>query len=94
MARLSLPPLQELCDLASNGMVSSTTDLVLNGKLYAKALLSLDEQALQNVVSHTHLWANGVLLLQESAQSYKPKCVHKVIGTVNSGPLLSIYHLK
>jgi hypothetical protein len=55
MARLSLPPLQELCDLASNGMVSSTTDLVLNGKLYAKALLSLDEQALQNVVSHTHL---------------------------------------
>jgi hypothetical protein len=55
MAQLSLPPWQDMCDLASNGMVSSTTDLVLNGKLYAKALLSLDEQALQNVVSHTHL---------------------------------------
>jgi hypothetical protein len=63
MAQLSLSPWQELYDSASNDIVQTTSNTTLNGKLYAKLLVSLEGQALQNIVSRKHLRANGVLLL-------------------------------
>jgi len=39
---------------------------------------------LQNVVSHTHLRANGILLLQDLVQTYKPKHVPEVIAAKTS----------
>jgi hypothetical protein len=55
MAQLSIPPWQELYDVTTNNIVASTTNSVLNGKLYAKLLVSLEGQALQAMVSRKHL---------------------------------------
>jgi transcriptional regulator CtsR len=63
MAQLSLFPWQELYDPVSNDIVQTTSNTTLNGKLYAKLLVSLEGQALQSIVSRKHLHANGVLLL-------------------------------
>ncbi len=52
----------------------------LNRKLYAKLLVCLEGQALQDVVSRSHLCANGLLLLQGLVQSYRPKNVPEVIA--------------
>jgi hypothetical protein len=45
-----------------------------------KLLLSLEGQALQDVITWTHLRANGVALLHELLQTYKPKNVPEVIA--------------
>jgi hypothetical protein len=50
MAQLLLSPWQSLYDPVKNDIISSTTNSQLNGKLYAKLLVSLDGQALQNMV--------------------------------------------
>jgi hypothetical protein len=84
MAQLSLPPWKCLYDPATNDVVKTTTDVSLNGRLYAKLLISLEGVALQNVVSRTHLRANGLLLLQDLVQTYKPKHVPEVIATKTS----------
>jgi hypothetical protein len=63
MAQMSLFPWQELYDPVSNDIVQTTSNTTLNGKLYAKLLVSLEGQALQSIVSRKHLHANGVLLL-------------------------------
>jgi len=52
----------------------------LNGKLYSKLLLALEGNALKSVVSCTHLRANGLLLLQELVQTFRPKNVPEVIA--------------
>jgi hypothetical protein len=52
----------------------------LNGKLYAKLLVSLEGQALQTIVFRKQLRANGILLLQELTQMYRPKNVPEVIA--------------
>jgi hypothetical protein len=65
MAQLSLPLLKNLYVCATNDVVKSTVNDALNGKLYSKLLLSLEGQALQDVITRTHLRANGVALLQE-----------------------------
>jgi len=39
---------------------------------------------LQNIISRTHLRANGVLLLQELVQTYRPKNVPEVIAAKTS----------
>jgi len=80
MAQISLPPWQEFYDQANNTVVESNMNIVLNGKLYAKLLVSLEEQALQDDASRSHLRANGVLLLQELIQTYKPCHVPGVIA--------------
>jgi hypothetical protein len=80
MAQLSLSPWQSLYDPIKNDIVTSTTDMKLNGKLYAKLLVSLEGQALQNMVSRKHLHTNGILLLQELHQMYCPKNVPEVIA--------------
>jgi hypothetical protein len=80
MAQLSIPPWQELYNPNTNDIIASTTIASLNGKLYAKLLVCLECQALQDIVSHPHLHANGILLLQELVQSYCPKNVPEIIA--------------
>jgi hypothetical protein len=84
MAQLSLSPRQELYDSMVNDIISSTCNIILNGTLYAKLLVSLEGLALQSIVSHKHLWANGLLLLQELVQKYRPKNVPEVIAAKTS----------
>jgi hypothetical protein len=84
MAQLSLPPWQELYNSTLNDTVQVTSNTVLNGKLYAKLLVSLEGPALQSIVSHKYLWANGLLLLHELTQTYKHKNVPEVIAAKTS----------
>jgi hypothetical protein len=84
IAQLSLPPWQELYDSARHDIVSCTSNQALNGKFYAKLLLSLEGSALKNIISCTHLRANGVLLLQELVQTYRSKNVPEVIAAKTS----------
>ena len=51
IAQLSLPPWQEFYDTTHHDIHPSTTNAVLNGKLYSKLLLALDGVALQSTVS-------------------------------------------
>jgi hypothetical protein len=80
MAHISLPPWKDLYDPVKNDVVESTTNTLLNGKLYSKVLLALDGAAHQIFVSHKHLRANGIRLLQELVQTYKPKNVPELIA--------------
>jgi hypothetical protein len=80
MAQLSLPPWVEFYDSSKNDIISSTRNTKLNGKLYSKPLLALEGQALQSIVSRKHLCANGLQLLQELVQMYKPRNVPEVIA--------------
>jgi hypothetical protein len=84
IVQLSLPPWQELYDSSRHDVVSSTSNTSLNGKLYAKLLLSLEGIASQNIISRTHLRANGVLLFTELVQTYRPKNVPEVIAAKTS----------
>jgi hypothetical protein len=80
IAQLSLPPWQEFYDTTRNDITPTTTNTWLNGKLYSKLLLALDGIALQSTVSKKYLRANGLLLLQDLVQTYKPKNVPEVIA--------------
>lgn len=80
MAQLSLPPWVELYDSSTIDIVHTTSNTKLNGKLYSKLLLALDGNALKSIVSHKHLCANGLLLLCELVQTYKPTNVPEVIA--------------
>jgi len=80
MAQLSLPPWVELYDTTTNDVVTTTSNSTLNGKLYSKLLLALDGNALKSIVSRKHLRANGILLLKELIQTYRPKNVPEVIA--------------
>jgi hypothetical protein len=84
MAQVSLPPWQELYDSTLNDVVNVTSNTALNGKLYAKPLVSLEGSALQNIVSRKHLRANGLLLLQELTQTYTPLNIPEVIAAKTS----------
>jgi hypothetical protein len=80
LTQLSLSPWQELYDPSTNDIVLTTSNTTLNGKLYAKLLVSLEGQALQTIVLRKHLRTNGILLLHELTQTYKPKNVPEVIA--------------
>jgi hypothetical protein len=80
MAQLSIAPWQDLYDPITNSVVKSTTNTGLNSKLYAKVIGSLEGSALQHMLSRKHLRANGILLLHELHQMYKPKCVPEVLA--------------
>jgi hypothetical protein len=80
MAQLSLPSWNALYDSATNDIVLSTTNDALNGKLYSKLLLSLEGQPLQDVITRSHLRADGIGLLRELSQTYRPKNVPEVIA--------------
>jgi len=61
-------------------VVSTTTKTTLNGKLYAKLLVCLESQVLQQMVSRKHIRGHGLLLLKELRQTYKPRNVPEVIA--------------
>jgi hypothetical protein len=88
MAQLSLSLWQELYDGTTNDILPNTSNASLNGKLYANLWASLEGQALQHFVSHKHLRANGLLLLREIHQTYKPTNVPEVI-TAKTGKFWS-----
>jgi hypothetical protein len=79
-SQLSLPPWLELYDSSKNDVVESTSNNTLNGKLYSKIVLALEGQAYKNFISRKHLRANGLLLLQELVQTYKPRNVPEIIA--------------
>jgi hypothetical protein len=80
MAQMSLSPWKELYDNVSNTIVPSTSNTLLNEKLYAKLITCLEGQALHDIVSRAHLRANGVSLLHELVEAYKPKHVPEVLA--------------
>jgi hypothetical protein len=80
MSQLSLAPWLELYDPILNDVVPSTTNSNLNEKLFSKLILALEGTALQNAVARKHLRANGLLLLQDLVQTYKPRNVPEVIA--------------
>ncbi len=80
LAQLSLSPWQELYDPSTNDIVLTTSNTTLNRKLYAKLLVSLEGQALQTIVLRNHLRTNGILLLHELTQMYKPNNVPEIIA--------------
>jgi hypothetical protein len=84
VAQVSLPPWNEFYDATMNNIVSTTSNVTLNGKLYSKLLLALESTALQNMVSRKHLRANGLALLRELVQTYKPPSIPEVIAAKTS----------
>jgi len=84
VTQLSLPPWQDLYDSTTNDVRLSTTNTSLNAKLYAKLLVCLEGSVFQSIVSREHLRANGLLLLQDLVQTYRPKHVPEVISAKTS----------
>jgi hypothetical protein len=80
MTQLSLPPWQALYDPFRQDVVITTQNSSLNAKLYSKIILALEGAAYKNFVSRKHLRANGILLLEELAQTYKPRNVLEIIA--------------
>jgi len=80
MAQVSLPPWSKFYDSSRNDVILTTSNTVLNGKLYSKILLALEGMALQSAVSKKYLRANGLALLRDLVQTYKPKNVPEVIA--------------
>jgi hypothetical protein len=80
MAQLSIAPWQSMYDSTTNSVVKTTSNDVLNGKLYAKVIGALEGTSLQHMLARKHLRANGILLLHKLHQMYKPKCVPEVIA--------------
>jgi len=80
LAQLSIPPWKEFYDPVVNNVVTTTSNTALNEKLYAKLLTCLEGAVLQNMVSRKHLRADGVSLLHELTQTFRPKNVPEVIA--------------
>jgi hypothetical protein len=80
MAQLSILLWQEMYNPTTIAIIDTTTNVSLNGKLYAKLLVCLEGQALQDIISPPHPHANGILLLQELVQPYSPKNVPEIIA--------------
>jgi len=80
MALISIPPWNEFYDALRNDIVLATTNVSLNGKLHAKLISVLEGQAFQDMISRSHLRANGLLLLQELVHTYKPTNVPKLLA--------------
>jgi len=78
VAQLSIAPWKEFYDSTNNTVIKTTGNTALNEKLYAKLLLCLEGQVLQDMVSRKHLRANGLLLLSELSQTYRPSHVPEV----------------
>lgn len=52
----------------------------MNEKLYSKILLALDNSVLQTIISRKHLRGDGIGVLQELVQTYKPVNVPEVVA--------------
>ncbi len=84
MAQISLPPWRELYDDTTNDVVTRTNNVLLNGKLYSNLILTLEGQPLQDVITKVHLRANGIQVLQELCQTYRPKNIPEVVALKTS----------
>jgi len=84
LTQLSIAPWRELYDPTKNDVVIFTTNTTLNERLYSKLVLALEGAALQHVVSRKHLRANGLAVLQDLVQTYKPKNIPEVIAAKTS----------
>jgi hypothetical protein len=82
--QLSIAPWRELYDPTKNDVVLSTTNTTLNEKLDSKLILALEGTALQHVVSRKHLRANGLSVMHDLVQTYKPKNIPEVIAAKTS----------
>jgi hypothetical protein len=80
IAQISMPPWSEFYDASTHGVVLATQNTTLNSRLYAKLISVLEGQALQDMISRLHLCANGLLLLQDLIQTYKPVNVPEVLA--------------
>ncbi len=80
LSQLSIPPWEELYDSGRNDVVVTTSNVSLNEKLYAKLIISLEGQVLQDIITRPHLRADGVFLHQELVQTYCPKHVPEVLA--------------
>jgi len=78
VAQLLLAPWKEFYDSTTNPLVKTTLNTSLDEKLYAKLLLCLEGQVFQVMVSRKHLHANGLLMLTELSQTYRPSQVPEV----------------
>jgi len=84
MSQISLSPWRELYNPSTCEPVQTTTNTQLNAKLYAKLIVSLEGSAFQSIVTREHLRANGLLLLQDLVQTYRPKPVPEVLAAKTS----------
>jgi len=84
IAQISLHPWNEFYDSSTHNITVSTFNTTLNGKLYSKLLLALEGTALQHIISRKHLRANGLQLLRELVQTYRPTNVPEVIAAKTS----------
>jgi len=80
VAQLSLAPWKEFYDSNTNTLLKMTTNTSLNEKLYAKLLLSLEGQVFQDMVSRKHLRGDGLRMLTELSQTYRPSQVPEVMA--------------
>jgi hypothetical protein len=80
LSQVSVPPWNDLYDVVSNNLVLMTSNSSLNVKFYSKLLLSLEGDALRNLALRKHLRADGLRLMQEIVQTYRPKNVPEVIA--------------
>lgn len=55
MAQLSIAPWNTLYDSDTNSVVTTTSNTILNGKLYAKVIGALEGSALQHMLARKHL---------------------------------------
>jgi len=79
MTQLALSPWQDLYDPVQQNVVTTTQNSSLNAKLSSKIILALEGTAYKIFVSRKHLRANGILLLEELVQTYKPHKVPEII---------------
>jgi hypothetical protein len=80
LAQLSLSPWQELYDPSTNDIVLTTSNTSLNGKLYAKLLVSLEGQALQSIVCENISVLMDYSYFVNSFRHTNPKNVPEVIA--------------
>ena len=80
LVQLSLPQWQDLYDPSTKDIVKSTTNVALNGKLYAKLITCLDGSALQSIVARTHLHSDGLSVLQNLYQTHHPLHIPEIIA--------------
>jgi hypothetical protein len=80
LSQVSVSPWNDLYDTTTNDLVTTTTNSSLNAKFYSKLLLSLEGAALRGRALGKHLRADGLRLMQEIIQTYRPKNVPEVIA--------------
>jgi len=80
IAQISIPPWSEFYDSSTHSVVLSTQNTTLNSRLYANLISVLEGQALQDMISRSHLHGIGLLLLQDLIQTYKPVNVPEVLA--------------